>query len=51
MLYDLQDFRKSKPLPGNVVLETRWQALIKRRDVVEAVRRVGRTQPYDIFGN
>ena len=51
MLYDLQDFRKSKPLPGNVVLETRWQALIKRRDVVEAVHRVGRTQPYDIFAN
>ena len=51
MLYDLQDFLESKPLPGNVVLETRWQALIKRADVVEALDRVGRSQRYDIFGN
>lgn len=51
MLYELQDFRETKPLPGNVVLEKRWQALIKRRDVVEALDRVGRSQRYDIFGN
>ena len=51
MLYDLQDFRESRPLPGNVLLEARWQALIKRRDVLEALDQVGRSQRYDIFGN
>jgi len=51
MLYDLQDFLESKPLPGNVEVEVRWQALIKRKDIVEALDRVGRTQHYDIFGN
>jgi tetratricopeptide (TPR) repeat protein len=51
MLYDLQDFLESKPLPGNVVLEARWQALVKRRDVVQALQQVGRTQHYDIYGN
>ncbi len=51
MLYDLQDFLESKSLPGNVELEARWQALMKRKDVVQALDRVGRTQHYDIYGN
>lgn len=51
MLYDLQDFRESKPLPGNVVLETRWQTLTKRKDVMQALDKVGRKQHYEIFGN
>lgn len=51
MLYDLQNFRESKPLPGNVELDARWKALIKRPGVVQALDRVGRTQHYDIYGN
>jgi tetratricopeptide (TPR) repeat protein len=49
MLYDLQDFPDASTLPGDVAANARWKAILGRKDVREAVDRVGRTQHYDYF--
>lgn len=47
----LQEFRSAAPLPGDLQVRTRRDALVARRDVQDAVARVGRIEQYDIFGD
>jgi hypothetical protein len=51
MLYYMQDFLEPKPLPADVQLNARWQALLARRDVRQALERVGRIEHYEIFAD
>lgn len=49
VLYYMQDFLEPKPLPANVAVDARWQALLVRDDVRQALERVGRIEHYEVF--
>jgi tetratricopeptide (TPR) repeat protein len=45
----VQDFKPTLPLPAEVVDDERWEALMRREEVLAAIDRVGRRQRYEIL--